>query len=301
MDEMERNKARKALEEMNVIEDFLFREIMADEQNGMDVCRMILSCVLNRKIGEISYTPQREVPGISEVAHGIRLDVYIKEVFGTGKYDFRVYDVEPDNKVKKKGSLPRRSRYYADIIDSHLLQAGDDFDNLPELITIFILSYDPFGADAMYYEAGSVIKTHPDIPYDDGVRRIFLYTDGRLPEGAGEAENTLKNLLRYVKHSSEENVTDDNTKKLNEIVKQTKANKYVGIRFMKSWEIIRDAKDEGRDEERVNTERERKRADDAEKRVNDAEKRINAAELRIKELEASNRALRAELAATGRS
>ena len=49
------------------------------------------------------------------------------------------------------------------------------------------------------------------------------------------------------------------------------------------------------------TAKEKKRADDAEKRVNDAEKRINAAELRIKELEASNRALRAELAATGRS
>ena len=104
----------------------------------------------------------------------------------------------------------------------------------------------------------------------------------------------MKNLLRYVKYSSEENVTDDNTKKLNEIVKQTKANKYVGIRFMKSWEIIRDAKEKARDEERVNTERERKRADDAEKRV-------NAAEKRIKELEASNRALKAELTAMGRS
>ena len=52
------------------------------------------------------------------------------------------------------------------------------------------------------------------------------------------------------------------------------------------------------DEEKA---KEKKRADDAEKRVNDAEKRINAAELRIKELEASNRALKAELTAMGRS
>ena len=286
MDEKAKNNARKALEEMNVMEDFLFREIMADEQNGMDVCRMILSCVLKRKIGEISYTPQREVPGISEAAHGIRLDVYIKEVLGTGRYDFKVYDVEPDNQEKKKGSLPRRSRYYADLIDNNLLQAGDDYENLPELITIFILSYDPFGADAMYYEAGSVIKTHPDIPYDDGVRRIFLYTDGKLPKGAGEAEQALKNLLMYVKNSSEENVTDDNTKRLNEIVKKTKANKYVGIRFMKSWEIIRDAKEEGREEERINTERERKRAKEEKKRADAEKKRADAAEARVKELEA---------------
>lgn len=36
---------------------------------------------------------------------------------------------------------------------------------------------------------------------------------------------------------------------------------------MKSWERERELKEEGREEERVNTERERKRADDAEKRV----------------------------------
>ena len=44
---------------------------------------------------------------------------------------------------------------------------------------------------------------------------------------------------------------------------------------MKSWErekeLINDAREEGREEERANTERERKRADEAEKRVAELE------------------------------
>ena len=36
----EKNKnVMKPLEEMNVIDDFLFAEIMADEENGLEVCR----------------------------------------------------------------------------------------------------------------------------------------------------------------------------------------------------------------------------------------------------------------------
>ena len=46
----------KPLEEMNVIDNFLFTEIMADEENGLEVCRMILSCVLMRKVGNIRFT-----------------------------------------------------------------------------------------------------------------------------------------------------------------------------------------------------------------------------------------------------
>ena len=46
----------KPLEELNFIDDFLFREIMADEVSGLKVCRMILETVLKRKIGDISFT-----------------------------------------------------------------------------------------------------------------------------------------------------------------------------------------------------------------------------------------------------
>lgn len=82
--------------------------------------------------------------------------------------------------------------------------------------------------------------------------------------------------------SIKENVTDDNTRVLDDIVRTTKAKKDVGVRYMKSWEIEREIKEEGikegfekgREKERVNTERERKRAEIAEARVRELEAKL---------------------------
>lgn len=242
---------RKPLEDMDVIDDFLFTEIMSDAEYGLEVCRIILSSVLMREVGYISFTPQMVAPGVSENKHGIRLDAYITEKRskpGTGEDEIRIYDVEPDKHSDKKAGLPRRSRYYADLIDSQLLKTSVDYDELPELITIFILSYDPFGENAMFYEAGTTLKTHPHISYNDGVRRIFLYVDGKLPEDAGENEKSLMKLLHYIGRSTKDNVTDDATKKLDDIVCRTKSKKDVGVRYLKSWEREKELREEGREE-----------------------------------------------------
>ena len=268
----------KTLEELNVIDDFLFREIMADEVSGLKVCRMILETVLKRKIGDISFTAQKAVPGVSESKHGIIMDAYITESTDGKGADIRVFDIEPENKASQKKSLPKRGRYYADLIDVHLLNSGTDYDKLPELVIIFILPYDPFGENAMYYEAGTTLKTHPQKEYDDGIRRIYLYTEGEMPENASPEDIKLKNLLKYIGNSIKENVTDDETGLLDEIVTDTKSREDVGIRYMKSWEwekeIRKEARQEGRDEGR------------------EEQKRID--EVRIAELEAKIAVLESE-------
>ena len=103
----------------------------------------------------------------------------------------------------------------------------------------------------MYYEAGTVLKTHPNVPYNDGIRRIFLYADGELPEGNSEDDQRIKALLRYINDSTDANATDDNTKKLNGIVKSTKSKKDIGIAYMKSWEREKELKREGKEEGRI--------------------------------------------------
>ena len=175
MEDAKKQNMRKSLEEMNVMDDFLFTEIMSDEENGLEACRIILSCVLKREVTNIHFTAQKTVPGISEKSHGIRLDAYVTENAGENSDDISVYDVEPDKSVHYKAGLPKRSRYYGDLIDVQLLNSGTDYESLPELVTIFILSYDPFGENAMYYEAATIVKTHPHVHYNDGIRRIFLY------------------------------------------------------------------------------------------------------------------------------
>ncbi len=180
-----------------------------------------------------------------------------------------------------------RSRYYGDLIDVQLLETGVEYDRLPELVTIFILSYDPFGMNDMIYEVRSTIKTHPDIPYDDGVRRIYLYVDGELPEDAGEEDRKLKNLLRYIGKSTKANITDDLTDKLNDIVHRAKAKKGVGVRYMKSWEREKELREEGREEGRKEgREEERRNTEVVRKKAEAERKRADKAEARVRELEA---------------
>ena len=274
MNESKKKRLLEKLRNMNVIDNFLFQETMADEEKGKEACRLILKRILNREIGEIDFTPEKVVPGITEGNHGIRMDAFITEHIEkpdkkTG--NIRIFDIESDKKRKKKKGLPKRSRYYTDLIDVQLLETNVDYEKLPELVSIFILSYDPFGAGAMLYEAGSTIKTHPEIPYNDGIRRIFLYVDGKLPQNAGEDERKLRDLLKYISRSVEENVTDEEIRELDNIVKSIKAKPEVGKRYMKSWEREIELREEGREEERKNTEAERKRADAAEAKVRELE------------------------------
>ena len=292
MNVTEQGKAMKALEDMNLIDDFLFGEVMADEECGLEACRIILSCVLKREVRNITFTAQKSVPGVSETSHGIRMDVYVTEEPDQTGESIRVYDVEPDKLSDRRESLPRRSRYYGGLIDTQLLNTGIDYEKLPDLVSIFILSYDPFGENALYYEAGTVVKTHPNVEYDDGVKRIFLYVKGKLPEDAGDDERRLQNLLRYINDSKDENVTDDNTDKLNNIVRHTKNKPGMGIKYMKSWErdreLIRD--------ERRRTEEAEQRAEEEKQRAEKEKQRAEKEKQRADELQSELDAAKAELA-----
>lgn len=130
-------------------------------------------------------------------------------------------------------------------------------------------------------EAGTTLKTHPDEHYDDGVRRIYLYAGGELPEGAGDSDRDLKRLLIYINESVAANATDDKTRKLDEIVRRTKAKKDIGVKYMKSWERERELIEAVREEEHKYTEKERQRADKAEEQLEDARKRIKELEAMV--------------------
>lgn len=101
------------------------------------------------------------------------------------------------------------------------------------LWTIWILPYDPFDMDYMLYSIKNRVEEFPEIEYNDGVRKLFLYTDGN--KGGSVA---LKNLLMYIKNSREENAVDGELKKLHSNVERLKSNKRIGVKYMQMQEII---------------------------------------------------------------
>lgn len=243
---------KRKLEELNLIDDFLFQELISQESDGEEFARILLSTILGKHIRKVKVVPQKNISGIDTDKHGIRMDAYIEDISEgsdikvvDAKIVPDIYDVEPNNKYEKE-SLPKRMRYYHGLIDTQLLASGIGYDRLQNVIIIIILPYDPFEKNRMVYTIRNQCEEDVTIPYDDGAKKIFLYTRGK--EGSPSQE--LKDMLKYIENTTQDNITNKSIETIHRLVEKVKKNKEVGINYMKSWEHDKLMRDEGRDEGR---------------------------------------------------
>ena len=205
----------KSLEEMNLIDNFLFDVIMSDETAGPLVGKIILETIFGKEFPNLKvHSEDIILPGSPE-KHAIRMDAYI-EPDQTELISKSVYDIEPDTRKADKSALPRRTRYYHSTIDSRHLQTSSDYRDLKDVFVIFITNYDPFNRGQMIYTIRNHCVEIPDLDYDDGAVTIFLYTKGTVHNGLHE----IKSLLTYFDNSTAENVVNENIHKIHDIVDQ---------------------------------------------------------------------------------
>ena len=135
---------RKRLEDMNLLDDFLFNAVMTFPGIGERFCRLLLQVVLGREIGRLRVVAQRAFGGRDEGFRGARLDVLAEEELMDVLADPSVFDIEPDNNddVVSLKDLPKRVRFYHAIIDSRCLKKGEGFGKLKRVFVIFVCSYD---------------------------------------------------------------------------------------------------------------------------------------------------------------
>ena len=224
---------RRKLEDLNLLDDFLFQQLVSRGEDGENFCRILLETILGKKIGRVKVAAQKAIPGRDTDLHGIRLDAFIEAVEPETdvEVESEIYDIEPNRNVERK-ALPKRTRYYQGLIDSRLLDSNMDYRKLKNVVIIMILPYDPFGDNRMVYTVQNQCVENPNLPYDDGTKKIYLYTKGI--EGTPSQE--LQEMLKYMENSIAENVTNQNIEAIHNYVKRVKDDKEVGIQYMKSWE-----------------------------------------------------------------
>ena len=162
---------RRKLEELNLMDDFLFNAMLTHPETGEKFTHTILKLLFNRDFKNLKVSAQKFYAGMNTDLRGARLDVCIEGdcVDIDGEDITSVYDVEPDqnDKAKAIAAFPKRSRFYHAIIDSRSLKSGEDFGKLKQVYVIFICNYDLFGYDRVwYYEAGKTnyqTKTQTEI------------------------------------------------------------------------------------------------------------------------------------------
>lgn len=232
------SKNKKSLQDLTLLDRFLFAEVMEDPKTFEN----ILSIILGEDIS-IKGRPQSEHENrTSPLKRQVRLDVWAEDETDA------VYNVEAQKENTK--NLLHRSRFYQALIDSKLLDPGEvDFSNMKDCYSIIIAPFDLFGR-GLYQYTFQMTCAETGQPLEDGATRIFLNTHGKNSE---DISPELKELLYYMEHTTEE--ISCSTSRLQEIknhVNIVKSSEEIGVKYMQEWEekILekRKARAEGRAE-----------------------------------------------------
>ena len=200
-----RTRKIKAFEDLTLADDFMFGAVMSEEKN----LKPLLEYILDIKIKSISYPERQKVIDVNYASKGIRLDVYCEDDKNT------VYSIEIQ--VADKGNLPKRIRYYHDMIDLNIIDKGENYKSLKKSFVIFICGYDPFKKDRYMYTFKCQCQEDSSIFLGDDAVSIVLNFHGTV----GEINEELKNALHYM---AGEQVDNGYAKDLDNAVSKVKAN-----------------------------------------------------------------------------
>lgn len=194
----------KEYEDLTLADDFLFCKVMQNPQ----ICKEVLERILEKEITSISYPEAQHTIDVTLDGKGVRLDIVVTDDIGT------YYDLEMQQRDTKE--LPKRMRFYASSMDQDLLKRSDNYNDLSDIVIIFICPFDLFGAGKARY----VIRSYTEEQYllADGCTKVVLNTKGKADtkelqsfldylEGKEDPKDPLVQTLReeqeFASHNAE--------------------------------------------------------------------------------------------------
>ena len=184
--------------ELTIRNHMIFSLVMRRE----NLARKCLERILGKKIRKLKYIETEKTEEIAAGTHGIRLDVYCENEEAVYNIEMQAYQME---------DLPKRSRYYQDVMDMTLLEKGKSYDVLKKNIVIFICTYDPFGQGRHIYTFENCCLEDPELRLKDESTKIFLNTKGMK----NDIPKPLKLFLDYIETGK---TTDEYTAELDKAV-----------------------------------------------------------------------------------
>lgn len=233
-------EVRTRLEEMNLVEKFLFDETMEDQE----AYEAMVSILLEDEVHLLPWRETEKELRVSPQLRSIRLDV----VSVDEKHN--IYLAEMQQADTK--NLRKRSRYYQGHIDVSLLPPGEvDFNKLPDSFFILVAPFDVFGKGLYRYTFVGTCIECPELQLQDGAVRIFINTKGKNSEMFSQE---FLDLMEYITNTNDEVAERSGSSRLrtlHECVKKVKLSEKVGVKLMQTWEEHAMIKNEGRMEGRM--------------------------------------------------
>lgn len=228
------NKTVTKLEDLNLVDRFLFDETM----ESREAYEAAVSILLENETRLLDKSETEKEFRVSPQLREVRLDVVSMDS------EKRIYYTEMQQ--KNTGNLRKRSRYYQAHIDVSLLEPGSrDFNALNDSCFILIAPFDIFGKGLCRYTFEGTCRECPDLKLGDGAIRVFINTKGKNRE---EFSEEFLDFIEYVTDSSAEIADRTKSGKIKLIhrqVQKIKESEKMGVKYMQRWEELAEARDEG--------------------------------------------------------
>ena len=230
-------------EDLTIQDDFMFKKVMQCKR----ICMRLISEIMQVEVRDITYLETEKTIEAYFEGRGIRLDVLVADDKGT-HYNIEMQVRNTIGTSTGKALLPKRTRYYQGSIDTDMLQKGQNFDELPPLVLIFICAFDLFDQNRYLYEFKSRCTEDYELVLDNEVTVMFLNALGHR----GNVSQLVKNFLQYV---NDHVPKDDFTNEVEDEVVRLNHDKEVRREFMVLSTRLKDERmlgiEEGRVEGRV--------------------------------------------------
>ena len=235
---MKHTNPPKKLQDLNLMDRFLFSELI----ENAEAYKIILEIILEREInfkGEPVAENEKRKELLGKIA---RLDVC---AIGD---DDRVYNAEVQK--ENENNMHKRMRYYGALMTSKLLPEGTiDYNKLSDLCMIVIAGFDMGGEGKYRYTVRRMYEGYPDKEVYDGEVILYLNTKGKDTAGVS---NELIAMLEYFEETTDDKALSSGYERiirLNEIVSSIKANDEIGVKYMNAYEErmrdMQEAKEQG--------------------------------------------------------
>ncbi len=216
----------KDFDELTIADDYMFYRVMEDTE----ICKTLLNRVLHGKIKTITEIELQKTIDDAGRAKGVRFDVWAKDCNG------HIYDIEMQAIDKK--DLAKRIRYYQAAIDVSTLGKSKPYESLPDSFIIFFCTFDYLDKGLSVYTFTTTCNEDTAITLEDGVTKIIINSQA----AAHEKNEKLKVFLEYMNGK----VSDDEfIQKIEQRVKEVKANEQLRREYMLVNTIERDARNDG--------------------------------------------------------
>lgn len=134
------------------------------DQN-IEATELLLRIVLERNIKVTSVTGQDDFKNPKVGGRDIILDVHAMDENGE--------EMDVEVQTNSKGAHVKRARYHSSMVDSRMLKAGQDFQEIKDSYVIFIYKHDKFEKGLPIYHVDRYINELQE-PFADGSHIIYV-------------------------------------------------------------------------------------------------------------------------------